>query len=58
MLPCQDTPQIKITYSANVRVPGQLTALMSAIGTDSDTTSDKEFKTFKFEQKISIPVSF
>ncbi|KXN73514.1 leukotriene A-4 hydrol, partial [Conidiobolus coronatus NRRL 28638] len=55
MLPCQDTPQIKITYSASVQVPSQLTALMSAIGTGSDINNDKEFKTYKFDQKIGIP---
>ena len=31
LLPCQDTPGAKMTYSAAVRVPAALTALMSAI---------------------------
>ncbi|CAB5396476.1 unnamed protein product [Rhizophagus irregularis] len=31
LLPCQDTPCFKITYSANIQVPHPLRALMSAI---------------------------
>lgn len=31
ILPCQDTPSVKMTYTAAVRVPQELTALMSAI---------------------------
>lgn len=31
LLPCQDTPGAKMTYSAAVRVPAALTALMSAV---------------------------
>ncbi|KAJ2815458.1 Leucyl aminopeptidase yscIV, partial [Coemansia furcata] len=35
LFPCQDSPSVKIAYSANIRVPNPLTALMSAISTGS-----------------------
>ncbi|KAJ9085856.1 Leucyl aminopeptidase yscIV [Entomophthora muscae] len=53
MVPCQDTPSLKISYSASITVPGQLTALMSALSTGSEKLGDKT--TFKFEQKNAIP---
>ena len=34
-IPCQDTPTVKSTYSADVIVPSNLTALMSAISLSS-----------------------
>eukprot|EP00877_Chromochloris_zofingiensis_P004503 jgi/Chrzof1/14053/Cz08g22210.t1 len=33
-VPCQDTPAVKSTYTAAVRVPAELTALMSAVPID------------------------
>ena len=50
MIPCQDTPACKISYSANITVPDGLTALMSAIQTESSSKS-----TFSFNQPIPIP---
>ncbi|XP_062515837.1 leukotriene A-4 hydrolase-like [Corticium candelabrum] len=58
MFPCQDTPSVKTTYSAEVIVPGELTALMSAIPTGNHVVSgnDKSSrKVFTFEQKVPIP---
>ncbi|KAJ2788568.1 Leucyl aminopeptidase yscIV, partial [Coemansia guatemalensis] len=52
-LPCQDSPSVKLSYSASVRVPKPLTALMSAIATDS--CDDGNATIFSFEQRITIP---
>mmetsp|Transcript_1513 Transcript_1513/g.2166 ORF Transcript_1513/g.2166 Transcript_1513/m.2166 type:complete len:641 (-) Transcript_1513:278-2200(-) len=64
LLPCQDTPGAKMSYSATVWVPEELTALMSAIPVDipqSETTAKGHRngsvakKAFSFEQKVPIP---
>jgi aminopeptidase N len=49
LLPCQDTPGIKATYTAQVSCPENMRALMSAVPTKY------EKNTFYFEQKIAIP---
>ncbi|KAJ2747425.1 Leucyl aminopeptidase yscIV [Coemansia sp. BCRC 34301] len=51
--PCQDSPSVKIAYSANIRVPKPLTALMSAIATGS--CADGDSTVFSFEQTTTIP---
>ncbi|KAJ2081609.1 Leucyl aminopeptidase yscIV [Coemansia sp. RSA 988] len=53
LLPCQDSPSVKLSYSASVRVPKPLTALMSAIATGSYDDGDATI--FSFEQRITIP---
>ncbi|KAJ1996415.1 Leucyl aminopeptidase yscIV [Coemansia spiralis] len=53
LFPCQDSPSAKISYSASIRVPKPLTALMSAIATGRH--DDGGFSVFKFEQKTTIP---
>ncbi|KAJ2556152.1 Leucyl aminopeptidase yscIV, partial [Coemansia sp. RSA 1836] len=53
LFPCQDSPSVKITYSANIRVPKPLTALMSAIATGSRVDGDSTV--FSFEQATTIP---
>ncbi|KAJ1964415.1 Leucyl aminopeptidase yscIV [Dipsacomyces acuminosporus] len=53
LLPCQDSPSVKISYSADIRVPKPLTALMSAISTGSRDEGDSTV--FSFEQKTTIP---
>ncbi|KAI8823567.1 peptidase family M1-domain-containing protein [Fimicolochytrium jonesii] len=53
IVPIQDTPGNKITYSADVTVPSQLRALMSAVRTGEDVVGDR--KKFSFSQKVSIP---
>eukprot|EP00126_Sphaerothecum_destruens_P007324 Sdes_comp19801_c0_seq1m11911 len=67
MLPCQDTPAVKATYSAEITVPSPLTAVMSAVSTgcvelekEAALTSErlvvKEPKRkFSFAQKVPVP---
>jgi len=50
LLPCQDAPGRKVTYSAVIRVPSPLTALMSAVAVGSalpDLTPNTLIYTFK-----------
>lgn len=57
MVPCQDTPGIKFTYTASITVPSELVALMSATSSGSAFASGSDSKkVFKFEQKVAIPV--
>eukprot|EP00730_Choanoeca_flexa_P014807 TRINITY_DN6608_c0_g1_i1.p1 TRINITY_DN6608_c0_g1~~TRINITY_DN6608_c0_g1_i1.p1 ORF type:complete len:624 (+),score=155.98 TRINITY_DN6608_c0_g1_i1:60-1874(+) len=53
VVPCQDTPEYKCTYTAAVTVPKELTALMSA----ESTSNDKHDKTvtYHFKQEVAIP---
>ncbi|GAN09171.1 leukotriene A4 hydrolase/aminopeptidase [Mucor ambiguus] len=55
MIPCQDSPSVKVTYSASVR--SHLPVVMSALQTGIDEDMDKEngFKTYHFSQKTTIP---
>ncbi|KAI8469949.1 MAG: hypothetical protein J3K34DRAFT_454135 [Monoraphidium minutum] len=69
MVPCQDTPAIKAPYTASVRVPAALTALMSAVpdggggdgggglpGVDAGgAPAAGERRTFRFTQAVPIP---
>jgi leukotriene-A4 hydrolase len=55
MLPCQDTPAAKSTYTAKITVPAALTALMSARSAGSEEVEGK--KVYSFVQEIPIPVS-
>ncbi len=50
-VPCQDTPSIRFTYSARVRVPAQLRALMSAEN-PREKSSDG---VYRFEMKEPVP---
>ena len=40
LLPCQDSPFVKFTYSGHVKVPRPLTALMSALRTSISDNND------------------
>ncbi|XP_023336732.1 leukotriene A-4 hydrolase isoform X2 [Eurytemora carolleeae] len=55
MLPCQDTPSVKASYSASVTAPLGITVLMSGIR-KSDETAEiwNGKKKFKFEQPIPV----
>ncbi|KAI9096655.1 peptidase family M1-domain-containing protein [Phlyctochytrium arcticum] len=53
MLPCQDTPGNKHTWSADISVPSHLRALMSGLRTSDKTDGDR--KIYSFEQKVTIP---
>lgn len=56
LLPCQDTPQVKVTYNASVTVPKGITALMSALGNgDAPTASaDGAKAVFQFKQPVAM----
>ena len=50
-IPCQDSPGIRFTYSAKVKVPTELMALMSA----SNPTEKSSDGVYTFEMKQPIP---
>ncbi|MCB9222952.1 MAG: M1 family metallopeptidase [Crocinitomicaceae bacterium] len=50
-IPCQDTPGIRITYSADVKVPVDLMAVMSA----DNPTEKSEDGRYSFKMDIPIP---
>lgn len=47
----QDTPSVKSTYEAGVRVPKPLTALMSAVPVGEPVT-DGDNTVFSFKQEV------
>ncbi|KAJ1921772.1 Leucyl aminopeptidase yscIV [Mycoemilia scoparia] len=53
LAPCQDSPGIKITYSADIKAPNPLRALMSAISVGSEEAGDHTI--YKFSQKTTMP---
>ena len=53
MAPLQDTPAVKMTYTAELTVPVGMTALMSALREGNETTG--EWTTFRFRQPVPIP---
>jgi len=53
LLPCMDSPSVKLTYRANVTVPSWSTAVMSALSCGK-TTGDST-TTYVFHQPIPIP---
>ncbi|KAL6763643.1 peptidase family M1-domain-containing protein [Haematococcus lacustris] len=68
LVPCQDSPGAKMTYTAKVRVPAELTALMSAVpDSEQDAAAGGSLdklpevqppyptKVFHFTQKVPIP---
>ncbi|KAI0232089.1 Leukotriene A-4 hydrolase [Lamellibrachia satsuma] len=56
MLPCQDSPGVKMPYTATVTASSQLTALMSAVKTASQTLpGDASSTAHNFEQKVPVP---
>ncbi|PSN34098.1 Leukotriene A-4 hydrolase [Blattella germanica] len=56
MLPCQDTPSVKVTYTAEITAPPELTVLMSAKRVGEPTLTSNGQKVHKFEQPVPIPV--
>ncbi|XP_030404371.1 leukotriene A-4 hydrolase [Gopherus evgoodei] len=56
ILPCQDTPSVKLTYYAEVSVPKELVALMSASRDgEMPDPEDCNRKIYRFSQKVPIP---
>ncbi|CAG7696250.1 unnamed protein product, partial [Allacma fusca] len=56
LLPCQDTPFVKTTYTAKVSAPRELTVLMSALQVgEPKPSADPLYLTHEFNQKIAIP---
>jgi len=53
MVPCQDTPSVKATYSATVTAPDNITVLMSAIRKGSPETVGSKQK-FSFDQPVPV----
>ena len=54
MVPCQDTPVAKFTYTATITVPTPLRALMSALRV-GDQAASAESGVWAFEQPVPIP---
>eukprot|EP00088_Acartia_fossae_P057827 TRINITY_DN674_c0_g1_i2.p1 TRINITY_DN674_c0_g1~~TRINITY_DN674_c0_g1_i2.p1 ORF type:complete len:613 (+),score=141.73 TRINITY_DN674_c0_g1_i2:42-1880(+) len=54
MLPCQDTPSVKSTYSASVTAPKGITVLMSALRKHDAPEQVGEKLKYCFEQKVPI----
>jgi leukotriene-A4 hydrolase len=55
LLPCQDTPYLKIQYSASIECPNPLRALMSANRTGEKANEENNSKIYMFSQPIKIP---
>ncbi|XP_065909556.1 leukotriene A-4 hydrolase-like [Dysidea avara] len=55
MLPCQDTPAVKCSYVAEITVPSELTALMSAVKLEDKPSPESDKKICQFKQAVAIP---
>ncbi|KAI8056806.1 peptidase family M1-domain-containing protein [Syncephalis plumigaleata] len=55
MVPVQDTPAIKLTYSANIRTPAPLRAVMSALNDGHEKSADGQSIVYRFKQPTSMP---
>jgi len=55
ILPCQDTPRVRVSYSAEVTVPNPLTVVMSAGSEGKREDEENKNCTFLFEMPQPIP---
>ena len=54
MVPCQDTPSVKVPYTATITVPSPLTALMSALREGDPLSLPGGLTQYKFSQLVPI----
>jgi leukotriene-A4 hydrolase len=54
-IPLQDSPQVRLTYSATIRVPPGMRAVMSAEGSDSNASGPAPDGVYKFNMPQAIP---
>jgi len=55
MIPCQDSPMVRVTYSAAITVPEALTAVMSAGPKGEPIGSEAGMRTVRFEMPQAVP---
>jgi leukotriene A-4 hydrolase/aminopeptidase len=55
MIPCQDTPMVRVTYDAAITVPEALTAVMSAGPVGEPVDSEAGMRTVRFAMPQAIP---
>ena len=54
-LPCQDSPGVRLTFTATVHAPPPLTAVMAAVRRNGHGPDDDGWTAFSFEMAHSIP---
>jgi leukotriene-A4 hydrolase len=54
-IPLQDSPAVRITYDAEIRVPADLKAIMSAEMKTQDGVQEGEHRVFRFHMPEAIP---
>lgn len=55
IIPCQDTPSVKSTYSAKIKAPSELKVLMSAIQDGEPLPQGGGLSVTSFTQEVPIP---
>ncbi len=51
-IPCQDSPAVRVTFKATLKVPAELTAVMAGVNADANK---KETGVFHYEMPLAIP---
>lgn len=55
LLPCQDSPGMKVTMNVKVKSQTGLTSLFSGIETKHYESDDKKYSIYEYEQKVPMP---